>query len=117
MSALGSVALSRGASGAPWAAEGSECSVSRTNESSGWEYGVLLADVKSMVARWRAGYNWRHHEALSAWVPHFSSALCLTVIAAFEREVDSDAVTIDTSAIAKVRMPGGVVAESVGSLK
>ncbi|KAJ7838711.1 hypothetical protein B0H13DRAFT_1911617 [Mycena leptocephala] len=60
--------------------------LSRTSEGSGWEYGIRLAEVKTLVARWRGGYNWRHHEALSAWVPHFSSALCLTVIAAFERE-------------------------------
>ncbi|KAJ6516988.1 hypothetical protein DFH09DRAFT_846525, partial [Mycena vulgaris] len=32
-------------------------------DGAGWNYGVPLADVKQFVARWRDGYDWRHHEA------------------------------------------------------
>ncbi|KAJ7726495.1 Alpha/Beta hydrolase protein [Mycena metata] len=32
-------------------------------EGAGWDYGVPLADVKRLVARWREGYAWRDHEA------------------------------------------------------
>ncbi|KAJ6622702.1 Alpha/Beta hydrolase protein [Mycena sp. CBHHK59/15] len=39
----------------------------------GWEYGVPLADVKRLLARWKAGYDWRYHEAqLNAAIPQFT---------------------------------------------
>ncbi|KAJ6498718.1 Alpha/Beta hydrolase protein [Mycena vulgaris] len=42
-------------------------------DGAGWEYGVPLADVKRLVARWRDGYDWRHHEAeLNAALPQFT---------------------------------------------
>ncbi|KAJ7082960.1 Alpha/Beta hydrolase protein [Mycena epipterygia] len=42
-------------------------------EGSGWDYGVPLADIKRLVARWRDGYDWRHHEAqLNATLPQFT---------------------------------------------
>ncbi|KAF8139440.1 Alpha/Beta hydrolase protein [Mycena galopus ATCC 62051] len=42
-------------------------------DGAGWEYGVPLADVKRLVARWRSGYDWRHHEAqLNTTLPQFT---------------------------------------------
>ncbi|CAK5266342.1 unnamed protein product [Mycena citricolor] len=38
-----------------------------------WDYGVPLADIKRLVARWRDGYDWRKHEAaLNAELPQFT---------------------------------------------
>ncbi|KAJ3995757.1 Alpha/Beta hydrolase protein [Lentinula boryana] len=31
-------------------------------DDSGWEYGVPLADIKRLVARWRDGFDWRQEE-------------------------------------------------------
>ncbi|KAJ7681483.1 Alpha/Beta hydrolase protein [Mycena rosella] len=45
-------------------------------EGAGWDYGVPLADVKRLVARWSDGYDWRHHEALlNAELPQFTRAI------------------------------------------
>jgi len=42
-------------------------------DGAGWEYGVPLADVQRLVARWRNGYNWRVHEAqINAALPQFT---------------------------------------------
>lgn len=42
-------------------------------EDSGWQYGVPLADVRRLVARWKSGYDWRKHEAqLNAELPQFT---------------------------------------------
>ncbi|KAJ7617140.1 Alpha/Beta hydrolase protein [Roridomyces roridus] len=39
----------------------------------GWDYGVPLADIRRLVARWLDGYGWRHHEALlNAELPQFT---------------------------------------------
>ncbi|CAK5282718.1 unnamed protein product [Mycena citricolor] len=38
-----------------------------------WDYGVPLADIKRLVARWSNGYDWRKHEAaLNAELPQFT---------------------------------------------
>lgn len=40
---------------------------------SGWKYGVPLADVKRLTARWRNGFSWSEHEAqLNAELPQFT---------------------------------------------
>ncbi|KAJ7465092.1 Alpha/Beta hydrolase protein [Mycena latifolia] len=45
-------------------------------DGAGWDYGVPLADIKRLVARWRDGYDWRHHEAqLNATLPQFTRAI------------------------------------------
>ncbi|KAJ6550589.1 Alpha/Beta hydrolase protein [Mycena vulgaris] len=45
-------------------------------EGAGWDYGVPLADVKRLVARWSDGYDWRHHEAeLNAALPQFTRSI------------------------------------------
>ncbi|KAJ7196521.1 Alpha/Beta hydrolase protein [Mycena pura] len=42
-------------------------------DGAGWEYGVPLADVKRLVARWCNGYDWRAHEAqINAALPQFT---------------------------------------------
>ncbi|KAJ7081575.1 Alpha/Beta hydrolase protein [Mycena belliarum] len=42
-------------------------------EGAEWDYGVPLADVKRLVARWRDGYDWRQHEAqINAALPQFT---------------------------------------------
>ncbi|KAF4617163.1 hypothetical protein D9613_005926 [Agrocybe pediades] len=42
-------------------------------EDAGWEYGVPLADMRRMVARWKDGYDWRKHEAaLNEELPQFT---------------------------------------------
>ncbi|THU96123.1 alpha/beta-hydrolase, partial [Dendrothele bispora CBS 962.96] len=42
-------------------------------ENSGWRYGVPLADVKRLVARWSEGYDWRAEEAkLNEELPQFT---------------------------------------------
>ena len=42
-------------------------------ENSGWEYGVPLADVRRLIARWKDGYDWRKHEAeLNEELPQFT---------------------------------------------
>ncbi|KAJ6622728.1 Alpha/Beta hydrolase protein [Mycena sp. CBHHK59/15] len=39
----------------------------------GWDYGVPLANVQRLLARWKDGYDWRHHEAqLNAAMPQFT---------------------------------------------
>ncbi|KII91559.1 hypothetical protein PLICRDRAFT_135850 [Plicaturopsis crispa FD-325 SS-3] len=42
-------------------------------EDAGWDYGVPLADVKRLLARWQGGYDWRVHEkALNDELPQFT---------------------------------------------
>ncbi|KAE9396270.1 alpha/beta-hydrolase [Gymnopus androsaceus JB14] len=42
-------------------------------EGAGWDYGVPLADIKRLVARWKDGYNWRAEEAkLNEELPQFT---------------------------------------------
>jgi hypothetical protein len=42
-------------------------------EDADWTYGVPLADIKRLVARWKAGYDWRTHEkALNDALPMFT---------------------------------------------
>ncbi|KAJ7088393.1 Alpha/Beta hydrolase protein [Mycena belliarum] len=42
-------------------------------EGAEWDYGVPLADMKRLVARWRDGYDWRQHEAqINAALPQFT---------------------------------------------
>ena len=37
-----------------------------------WDYGVPLADVKRLVARWQDGFDWRAHEAKINALPQFT---------------------------------------------
>ena len=39
----------------------------------GWNYGVPLADLKRLVARWRDGYDWRAAEAKINEIPQFTA--------------------------------------------
>lgn len=42
-------------------------------ENAGWEYGVPLADVRRLIARWKDGYDWRKHEAqINEDLPQFT---------------------------------------------
>ncbi|EPQ54706.1 alpha/beta-hydrolase [Gloeophyllum trabeum ATCC 11539] len=41
-------------------------------DGAGWDYGVPLADMQRLVARWRDGYDWRKHEAELNELPHFT---------------------------------------------
>lgn len=42
-------------------------------EEAGWDYGVPLADVRRMLARWSNGYDWREHEKrLNDELPQFT---------------------------------------------
>ena len=42
-------------------------------DEAGWDYGVPLADVRRLVARWTHGYEWRVHEAeINAELPQFT---------------------------------------------
>lgn len=42
-------------------------------DDAGWEYGAPLADIQRLVARWRAGYDWRKFEArLNDELPQFT---------------------------------------------
>lgn len=42
-------------------------------DEAGWDYGVPLADIRRLVARWKEGYDWRKHEAqLNAELPQFT---------------------------------------------
>ncbi|KAL0569709.1 hypothetical protein V5O48_012248, partial [Marasmius crinis-equi] len=42
-------------------------------EGAGWDYGVPLADIKRLVARWKNGYDWRKHEKqLNDEMPQFT---------------------------------------------
>ena len=42
-------------------------------EDAGWEYGVPLADMKRLIARWRDGYDWRVAEIdLNNALPQFT---------------------------------------------
>ncbi|THH14011.1 hypothetical protein EW146_g6276 [Bondarzewia mesenterica] len=40
-----------------------------------WEYGVPLADVKRLVARWKDQYNWRKHETDLNALPMFTTEI------------------------------------------
>lgn len=39
----------------------------------GWDYGVPLADVRRLVARWKDGYDWRAAEARINEIPQFTA--------------------------------------------
>ena len=42
-------------------------------DDAGWDYGVPLADIKRLVARWKDGYDWRNHEKqLNEELPQFT---------------------------------------------
>lgn len=41
-------------------------------EGAGWDYGVPLAHVKRLVARWTDGFDWRASEAAINTVPQFT---------------------------------------------
>ncbi|TFY73298.1 hypothetical protein EWM64_g10714, partial [Hericium alpestre] len=42
-------------------------------EDAGWDYGVPLAEMRRLLARWTDGYDWRKHEAvLNAEMPQFT---------------------------------------------
>lgn len=42
-------------------------------EGAGWDYGVQLADVQRLVARWKDGYDWRAAEAKINEIPQFTT--------------------------------------------
>lgn len=44
-------------------------------DGAGWDYGVPLADIKRLVARWRQGYDWRKHEADINTLPMFTRGI------------------------------------------
>lgn len=42
-------------------------------DEAGWDYGVPLADIKRLVARWRDGFDWRKEEQkLNETLPQFT---------------------------------------------
>lgn len=42
-------------------------------DDAGWAYGVPLADMRRLVARWQDGFDWRAQEArLNAELPQFT---------------------------------------------
>jgi pimeloyl-ACP methyl ester carboxylesterase len=41
----------------------------------GWEYGIPLARVRSLVERWQGGYDWRTHEAELNAIPQFTTEI------------------------------------------
>ncbi|KJA16951.1 hypothetical protein HYPSUDRAFT_192655 [Hypholoma sublateritium FD-334 SS-4] len=47
-------------------------------EDAGWTYGVPLAEVRRLLARWQDGYDWRTHEAiLNADLPQFQTEIAV----------------------------------------
>ena len=42
-------------------------------DDAGWRYGVPLADVKRLVARWKDRYDWRAAEAQINEIPQFTT--------------------------------------------
>lgn len=43
-------------------------------ENAGHDYGVPLADMQRLIARWKAGYDWRKHERqLNEELPQFKT--------------------------------------------
>jgi len=47
-------------------------------EDAGWQYGVPLADVKRLVARWKDGYDWREHEAhINEQLPQYTTNIAV----------------------------------------
>ncbi len=41
-------------------------------DDAGWEYGVPLADIRRLVARWKGGFDWRASEADINMLPQFT---------------------------------------------
>ncbi len=41
-------------------------------DGAGWDYGVPLADIKRLVARWQNGFDWRKAEAEMNKLPMFT---------------------------------------------
>lgn len=41
-------------------------------EDAQWDYGVPLADIKRLAARWQDGYDWRKYEAEINKIPQFT---------------------------------------------
>ncbi|KZT23429.1 alpha/beta-hydrolase [Neolentinus lepideus HHB14362 ss-1] len=41
-------------------------------DEAGWDYGVPLADIQRLLARWRNGYDWRKYEKELNELPHFT---------------------------------------------
>lgn len=47
-------------------------------DEAGWAYGVPLADIKRLVARWKDGYDWRKQESIiNDTLPQFTRDLVL----------------------------------------
>jgi hypothetical protein len=42
-----------------------------------WEYGVPLTDIKRLVAYWKDGYDWRHHESQLNKHPQFKTTVAV----------------------------------------
>ena len=42
-------------------------------EDAGWAYGVPLADVKRLVARWKDGFDWRSAETMINEIPQYTT--------------------------------------------
>ena len=40
-----------------------------------WQFGVPVADLRRLVARWKGGFNWRQAEALLNELPHFTTVV------------------------------------------
>ena len=54
-------------------------------DDAGWAYGVPLADVRRLLARWQSGYDWRAHEAaLNAELPQFQTDLAVDGFGSFK---------------------------------
>ena len=42
-------------------------------DDAGWDYGVPLADIRRLLARWKDGYDWRKYEKiLNEELPQFT---------------------------------------------
>lgn len=46
-------------------------------DDAGWSYGVPLADIKRLVARWKDVYDWRQQENIINKLPQFTRDLDL----------------------------------------
>lgn len=51
-------------------------------DGAGWDYGVPLADIKRLVARWKDGFNWRAAEAGINKIPQFTQDIKIDGFAA-----------------------------------
>jgi len=69
-------------------------------DDAGWAYGVPLADIKRLVARWQNGFDWRVEEKLINELPQFTRDIevdgfgCLNIHYVHQKSQTADSIPL-----------------------